>query len=99
VASEAELSDIRAAYARSAAIAREADESGIELHACHGYLLDQFLWEDTNSRSDRYGGATPQERAALWVVVIEDVRRAVGEDFPIRFACRSGRKSTTALGS
>ncbi len=82
-ASTAELASIRQAYARSARIAREAGASGVELHACHGYLLDQFLWDRTNRRTDRYGGATSLERAGFVVEVIKEVRRAVGADFPI----------------
>ncbi len=82
-ATPGELADITAAYVRSARIAREVGASGIELHACHGYLLDQFLWEQTNRRTDRYGGRTPAERAAYLVEVITAVRRAVGPDFPI----------------
>jgi 2,4-dienoyl-CoA reductase-like NADH-dependent reductase (Old Yellow Enzyme family) len=78
----AELDEIRAAFVRSALIAREAGASGIELHACHGYFLDQFLWAETNQRTDRFGGATAVERAAYVISVIEAVRDAVG-DFPI----------------
>lgn len=78
----AELDEIRAAFVRSAIIAREAGVSGIELHACHGYLLDQFLWEQTNRRTDCFGGKTPVERAAYVLSVIEAVRSAVG-DLPI----------------
>jgi 2,4-dienoyl-CoA reductase-like NADH-dependent reductase (Old Yellow Enzyme family) len=77
-----ELDEIRAAFVRSALIAREAGASGVELHACHGYLLDQFLWAETNRRTDRFGGHTAVERAAFVVSVIEAVRAAV-DDFPI----------------
>jgi 2,4-dienoyl-CoA reductase-like NADH-dependent reductase (Old Yellow Enzyme family) len=78
----AELDEIRAAFVRSAIIAAEAGASGIELHACHGYLLDQFLWEETNRRADHFGGKTVVERADFVVSVIEAVRAALG-DFPI----------------
>ncbi|MCU1656987.1 MAG: 12-oxophytodienoate reductase [Pseudonocardiales bacterium] len=82
-ATEPELREIAAAFARSAAIARESGASGVELHACHGYLLDQFLWAETNRRQDDYGGTTVLRRATFVVALIEGVRRAVGDDFPI----------------
>jgi 2,4-dienoyl-CoA reductase-like NADH-dependent reductase (Old Yellow Enzyme family) len=52
------------------------------LHACHGYFLDQFLWAETNRRTDRFGGPTAIERAAYVISVIEAVRCALG-DLPI----------------
>jgi 2,4-dienoyl-CoA reductase-like NADH-dependent reductase (Old Yellow Enzyme family) len=82
-ATDRELREIAEAYARSAAIAQECGASGVELHACHGYLLDQFLWAETNRRTDRYGGPSVIERAAYVLEIVEGVRRAVGETFPI----------------
>ncbi|MFZ5755386.1 MAG: NADH:flavin oxidoreductase [Pseudomonadota bacterium] len=77
--------DIRAtvdAFARGARDARDIGFDGIELHGAHGYLIDQFFWEATNQRTDEYGGSrTKRMRFALEVV--EAVRKAVGDDFPI----------------
>jgi 2,4-dienoyl-CoA reductase-like NADH-dependent reductase (Old Yellow Enzyme family) len=55
----------------------------VEVHACHGYLLDQFLWPETNRRADRYGGPRIADRAAFPAAVVAAVRAAVGPDYPI----------------
>jgi 2,4-dienoyl-CoA reductase-like NADH-dependent reductase (Old Yellow Enzyme family) len=80
--SEAEISIVIAAYAQAAADAKRLGFDGIELHGAHGYLIDQFFWEDTNQRTDRYGGDMLR-RTRFAVEVIEACRRAVGPNFPI----------------
>lgn len=79
---EAEIADIIAAYARAAADARRLGFDGVELHGAHGYLLDEFLWERTNRRTDRWGG-DHRGRTAFPCAVIAAVRAAVGPDFPV----------------
>lgn len=74
----AEIEELKQAYARSAQIAVEAGAHGVELHAAHGYLLDQFLWADTNLRDDDYGGALFANRVRFVAEVVEEVRRAIG---------------------
>jgi 2,4-dienoyl-CoA reductase-like NADH-dependent reductase (Old Yellow Enzyme family) len=80
--SEAEVAAVIAAYARAAADAKRLGFDGVELHGAHGYLIDQFFWEGTNQRSDRYGGDIVA-RTRFAVEVIQACRRAVGADFPI----------------
>lgn len=82
-ASAAELAAIRQAFVRSAVYARETGADGVEIHACHGYLLDQFLWPAINRRTDRYGGAAMSGRAAFPAEVIAAVREATGPAFTI----------------
>ncbi|WP_374575702.1 12-oxophytodienoate reductase [Phenylobacterium sp.] len=72
-----------AAFARAAADARRLGFDGVEVHAGHGYLLDQFLWAATNLRDDRWGGASLAERSRFPLEVVKAVRRAVGPDFAI----------------
>lgn len=79
---EAEIAAIVQAFAQSAAEAKRIGFDGIELHGAHGYLIDQFFWEKTNQRTDRYGGDI-LKRTRFAVEVIEACRRAVGPDFPI----------------
>lgn len=79
---DAEIADIVEAHARAAAEAQRLGFDGVEVHAAHGFLLDQFLWRNTNRRADRYGGA-PAGRARLAAEVVAAVRRAVGPHFPI----------------
>ena len=79
---EAEIAAVIAAYAQAAADAKRLGFDGVELHGAHGYLIDQFFWEGTNQRSDRYGGDMVA-RTRFAVEVIRACRRAVGPDFPI----------------
>lgn len=79
---EADIADIVQAFARAASEAKRVGFDGIELHGAHGYLIDQFFWEKTNPRTDRYGGDMIK-RTRFAVEVIEACRRAVGPDFPI----------------
>src|SRR6202012_2588235 len=79
---DADIADIIAAYAESAACAKEAGFDGIELHAAHGYLIDQFFWEKTNLRSDRWGGDLAAG-GRFGVGVTRACRAAVGPDYPI----------------
>lgn len=80
--SDAEIAAVIAAYASAAADARRLGFDGVELHGAHGYLIDQFFWEGTNQRSDRYGGDMIA-RTRFAVEVIQACRRAVGPDFPV----------------
>ncbi len=80
-ASAAELAAIKEAFVRGAVCAREIGADGVEIHACHGYFLDQFLWPRTNLRTDRYGGAAISARATFPAEVIQAVREATGPDF------------------
>ena len=80
-ASAAELAEIKRAFVRGAICAREIGADGVEIHACHGYLLDQFLWPDINLRTDRYGGPSITDRATFPAEVLHEVRQATGPDF------------------
>jgi N-ethylmaleimide reductase len=53
----AEIADIVGDYRRAAANAKVAGFDGVELHGANGYLVDQFLRDKTNRRTDRYGGS------------------------------------------
>ncbi|ORW73103.1 NADH:flavin oxidoreductase [Mycobacterium saskatchewanense] len=79
-----ELPWIAELYAKSAATARDIGFDAVELHGAHGYLLDQFLWERTNLRTDGYGG-TQAARTLFPAEVVAAVRAAVGPDYPIIF--------------
>ncbi len=67
-----EIPHIVAAYRQAAVNAREAGFDGVEVHAANGYLLDQFLRDGTNRRTDAYGGSVPH-RARLLLEVISAV--------------------------
>ncbi|NTY58984.1 12-oxophytodienoate reductase [Mycolicibacterium sphagni] len=79
-----ELPELAQAYALAAANARAAGFDAVEIHGAHGYLLDQFLWEHTNHRTDGYGGSLAA-RTRFPAEVVAAVRAAVGPDLPIIF--------------
>jgi len=64
----AEIAGIVEDYRRAARNAREAGCDGVELHGANGYLIDQFLRDRTNRRTDRYGGGA-ENRARFLVEV------------------------------
>ena len=66
-------------FARAAKKAREAGFDAVEVHAANGYLIDQFLRDGTNHRSDAYGGSAEQ-RARFLVEVTRAVVEAIGAD-------------------
>ena len=84
-ASVADLESIKSAFVRGALAAREIGADGVEIHSCHGYLLDQFLWADTNRRTDGYGGDDIRSRVKFPAEVVRAVREAVGQQFVISF--------------
>ena len=71
-----------AAYGKAARDAKDLGFDGIELHGAHGYLIDQFFWDGTNQRTDRYGGDIAA-RTRFAVEVITECRRQVGPEFPL----------------
>ncbi|WP_211269200.1 NADH:flavin oxidoreductase [Saccharothrix syringae] len=77
-----DLEAVVTAFAEAAAAARRLGFDGVELHGAHGYLLDNFLWEVTNRRTDAYGGS-PVARTRLVAEVVAAVRAATSPDFPI----------------
>lgn len=70
-------------FARAAQRAKLAGYDGVEIHAAHGYLLNQFYSPLTNRRTDEYGFATLENRLRFHKEVIEAVRKAVGKDYPV----------------
>jgi len=74
-----EIPGLVATYAQAAKNAREAGFDGVEIHAANGYLIDQFLRDGANKRTDAYGG-TIENRARLLFEVVEAVTAAIGVD-------------------
>jgi 2,4-dienoyl-CoA reductase-like NADH-dependent reductase (Old Yellow Enzyme family) len=80
-----DLLSLQQAYVQAAEQAQALGADGVEIHAAHGYLLDQFLWAQSNQRSDEYGGATLAERARYPAEIVAAIRAAVGSAFVISF--------------
>jgi NADPH-dependent 2,4-dienoyl-CoA reductase/sulfur reductase-like enzyme len=70
-------------YADAAAFAKRCGFGMVMIHAGHGWLLHQFLHPVLNTRSDRWGGPSIENRARLTVAVLDAVRARVGRNFPI----------------
>lgn len=83
VMGEEAIADTIAAFAKAAADAKRLGFDTVEIHGAHGYLIDQFFWQGTNERTDRYNGATLKERARFAAEVVAAMRAAVGPGFPL----------------
>jgi 2,4-dienoyl-CoA reductase-like NADH-dependent reductase (Old Yellow Enzyme family) len=77
-----EITEVVTGFVNAAKRAQSAGFDGIEIHGANGYLLDGFLTDYTNQRTDEYGGST-KNRVRLLVEVSKAVREAVGKEFAI----------------
>jgi len=73
---------IRDKFIQSAIYCAEARCDGVELHAAHGYLISAFFSNDTNKRTDEYGGSL-ENRMRFAIEIIEGIRKACGSNFII----------------
>jgi N-ethylmaleimide reductase len=74
-----EIPGIIGDFVHASACAIDAGFDGVELHGAHGYLLDAFLRDGTNQRTDTYGGSV-ENRARLILEVSAAVAREIGAD-------------------
>lgn len=79
-----EIEQVIGDFVLSARNAIDAGFDGVALHGGHGYLLDNFLWEGTNLRTDRWGGDRTR-RSAFPAEIVRRIRAEIGEDYPIFF--------------
>jgi 2,4-dienoyl-CoA reductase (NADPH2) len=77
-----DIEEVKEAYAQAARRAKEAGFDLIEILACTGYLISQFLSPVTNRRTDEYGG-TIENRMRFGLEVIGKVRETVGDDMAV----------------
>lgn len=68
-----EVSAMVGTFAKAAANAREVGFDGVELHAANGYLIDQFMNSVLNTRTDRYGGGSMEDRTRFLMEVVDAV--------------------------
>lgn len=74
-----EIPGLVAAYAQGARNAIAAGFDGVEVHGANGYLIDQFLRDGTNARTDQYGGSI-ENRARFLFEVVDAVAAAIGRE-------------------
>ncbi len=80
--SHREVKNLVQDFIKAAVRVKKAGCDGVELHASHGYLLQQFLSPYTNRRTDEYGG-TFENRMRFILEIISGIRAECGEDFPL----------------
>lgn len=81
-----EIAGIVAQYGHGARMALEAGFDGVEIHGANGYLIDQFLRDGTNKRTDRYGGSLENRVRFLLEVTDAVVKVWGGDRVGVRFS-------------
>jgi 2,4-dienoyl-CoA reductase-like NADH-dependent reductase (Old Yellow Enzyme family) len=82
--SQADLADTIKAFAKAAATARRLGFDAVEVHGANGNLIDQFLWEGSNSRSDQWGGSVVN-RTRFPAEILRAIRAELGSQYPVIF--------------
>ena len=85
IAREMSISDIHEMqenFVQAAMRAKEAGYDGLQLHGCHGYLINQFISNKTNLRTDEYGGSI-ENKARFAAEIIRSIREKCGDGFLI----------------
>lgn len=80
--SNKEVKKLIASFVAAGARVKASGADGVELHAAHGYLIQQFLSPNTNKRTDEYGGSL-ENRMRFLLEIIAGIREKCGVDFPI----------------
>ncbi len=77
-----EIKDIMKSWELAAEIAASAGFDAIEVHGHVGYIIDQFLTELWNKRTDEYGGSA-ENRARFAIEILQAIKRGAGQDMPV----------------
>jgi 2,4-dienoyl-CoA reductase-like NADH-dependent reductase (Old Yellow Enzyme family) len=88
-ATESEILEVVRRHAHAASFAQRAGFDGVQVHAAHGYLLNQFLAPDINRRNDAWGGDVAR-RARLLIECVRAVRAATGPRFTVMVKLNAG---------
>jgi 2,4-dienoyl-CoA reductase-like NADH-dependent reductase (Old Yellow Enzyme family) len=87
-----QLQEAKQGFVNAAQLAKEAGFDGVEIHGANGYLIDQFLTDYLNTRTDEYGGSV-EARVRLAVEVCEAVVAAVGSEMAVGIRISQGKVS------
>jgi 2,4-dienoyl-CoA reductase-like NADH-dependent reductase (Old Yellow Enzyme family) len=93
--SENDILETIAAYGRAVGDAKRLGFDMVEIHGAHGYLIDQFLWKETNHRFDAYGGATVGARTRFAVEVVRKIKIREGRLCELRGFSREAMDTLT----
>lgn len=85
---EVEIEHLIARYIHTAVVAKKAGFTGVQIHAAHGYLINQFLSPIANQRTDNWGG-TSEKRMRFLLEVYRGIRNSMGKDYPISIKLNS----------
>lgn len=85
-----EIHNVIESFAQAAVRAKQAGFDGVEVHGANGYLLDQFVTDYTNQRTDEYGGSTAN-RIRLTVEVLQAIQEAVGSEYTVGVRISQGK--------
>lgn len=77
-----EIKQLEEQFINAAIRVQKSGCDGVELHAAHGYLFQQFLSPHTNKRADEYGGSL-ENRTRFLSNVLRGIKVACGKDFPV----------------
>jgi len=77
-----EIEDLIQRFGKTAAIAKKAGFTGVQIHGAHGYLISQFLSPYHNQRTDEWGGSA-EKRRSFALAILKEIRQQVGDQFPI----------------
>jgi 2,4-dienoyl-CoA reductase-like NADH-dependent reductase (Old Yellow Enzyme family) len=80
--SDSDIADTIDAFAKAALAAKQIGFDAVELHGAHGYLIDQFVWQQSNRRIDGYGGGLA-DRTRFAAEIVREIRRRVGPHFVV----------------
>lgn len=85
-----EIRNVIDSFAQAALRAKQVGFDGVEVHAANGYLLDQFITDYSNRRTDEYGGST-ERRIRITIEVLKAIRAVVGPDYLVGVRISQGK--------
>ena len=94
---EAQIYDIAEKFGEAAAAAKACGFDMVMLHMGHGWLLHQFISEMTNHRTDKWGGSS-DNRMRFLLLVIDEIRAAVGKGYPIEVRMSGSERTPGGYG-
>jgi 2,4-dienoyl-CoA reductase-like NADH-dependent reductase (Old Yellow Enzyme family)/NADPH-dependent 2,4-dienoyl-CoA reductase/sulfur reductase-like enzyme len=90
--------EIAESFGKAAALAKQAGFDMVLLHAAHGWLLHQFMSPATNTRKDKWGGESHENRMRFPLLAIQKIREAAGARFPIEYRMSGAEHVTGGYG-